>query len=91
MVNAWLEESTQLPLTCLDQTLQGHVHLKVEFSGKKSVKPFSLEKCLYGSLFKLKLFCQGRGTMSVLTVTGEDFSVQARICYENEEKTPTTR
>lgn len=35
MVNVWLEESAQLTLTCLDQTLQGHMHLEVEFAGKK--------------------------------------------------------
>lgn len=91
MVNGWLEESTQLTLTCLDQTLQGYVFLEVEFAGKYPVKLFYLEKCLYGCWPKLKLFSQVRGTMLVLTVTGEDFSVQARIHYQNEEKTPTKR
>ena len=37
------------------------VHLEVEFAGKKSVKPFYLEKCLYGCSSKLELLLAGKG------------------------------
>lgn len=56
---------------------------------KKSVKLFYLEEYLYCcfSKFKTFSFSQGRGTILVLTVPEEAFSLQARIAIKMK-KTP---
>lgn len=55
---------------------------------KKSVKSFYLEDCLYGCFSKLKTysFIQGRGTVLVLTVLGEGFSVRPRIVIKMKKR-----
>lgn len=55
MGSVCLEGSTRW-LTCLDQTLQGHMQVEIEFDEKFLIKPFDLEKCLYIGLPKLNLF-----------------------------------
>lgn len=55
---------------------------------KKAVKPLYLDEYLYCCFSKLKTFSfsQGRGTMLVLRVPGEDFSVQAKTVIKMKKR-----